>query len=389
MDPGPQNHLQMFPFNLEKLDIDSLSNLGSSLTELLQSDDPSSVDPGTASSAAMNKLLIWKADVSKVLEVTEAEIDLLENELKLLKSESGNSYSCPAALGSLQVGNGSKSCEEHVGGSGKVSRPEPLQICSSDHDVQKMSPSTNVLSVHENGKEEDVDSPGTATSKFVEPQPLITAVSSCDMSRHDNCSGDLDGIQSASMRCLVPCSASEQASVSAWGGDSASMVAKDGLSAAPGANVCSRAEDILCNTIISSNKESANRVIEEFASLLPKDCSNIGNVGNTSDVLSCNAASVKEKFSEKKRSARIKERVITLKFKALHHQWKEDMRLLSVRKCRPKSHKKLDLGTRTTNSAYQKNRSSGRSRISCTGTDLSSHYSVLNMFQLFCCLLLL
>ncbi|XP_028782100.1 uncharacterized protein LOC114738230 isoform X2 [Neltuma alba] len=359
LDPGPQNHLQTFSLNLEKLDIDSLSSLGSSLIGLLQSDDPSSVDPSAANSTAMNKLLIWKADLSKVLEVTEAEIDLLESELKSLKSESGNSCR-PAALGSSVVANNTKSCEEQVRGYDKVSRPEPLQVCSSaDPDVEKISLSTKVNNIHENGKEEDIDSPGTATSKFVEPQPLMQTVSSCDIGGNDNCSGGFDAIQSASSRCLVPCSTSERA-----------MEIKDDMGAAPGASACSRSEDILCNAIISSNKEYANRVCEEFAQLLPKDCFKIGNIRAITDSCS-SAAAVREKFVERKRLARIKERVITLKFKALHHQWKEDMRLLSVRKCRPKSQKKLEAGIRTTNNGFQKNRSSIRSRISYPGNNLS------------------
>lgn len=380
LDPGPQNHLQPCSFNLEKLGIDSSSNLGSSLTELLQSDDPSSVDLGTPNSTAMNRLLIWKADLSKVLEVTEAEIDLLENELKSLKSESGNSCLFPAASGSMLVGNNAKSCTEHVGGSDKVSKPEPLQICSSaDPNVGNMSPSINVHSIHENGKEEEIDSPGTATSKFVEPQPLIKAVSSCDVGRNDNCSGDLDAIQSASVRYLVPCSTSEQASISASGGVSKSMEVKDGMATTPGASVSSRSEDILYNTITSSNKEFANSSCKEFAMLLPKDCCKIGNAGASSDLGSPNGAFVKEKFGERKWLARIKERVVTLKFKALHHQWKEDIRLLSVRKCRPKSHKKLEVGMRTTSSGYQKNRSSIRTRISYPGMNI-----LCLSFQLLC-----
>jgi nuclear receptor co-repressor 1 len=79
-----------------------------------------------------------------------------------------------------------------------------------------------------------------------------------------------------------------------------------------------------------------------------------------------------EKFAEKKRYEKFKERVIALKFKALHHLWKEDMRLLSVRKCRPKSHKKNELGVRTTCSSNMKNRSSIRSRFPFPGMNLSA-----------------
>ena len=40
--PVSESHFARFSFNLEKFDIDSLNNLGSSIIELVQSDDPSS-----------------------------------------------------------------------------------------------------------------------------------------------------------------------------------------------------------------------------------------------------------------------------------------------------------------------------------------------------------
>lgn len=77
----------------------------------------------------MNKLLIWKDVVSKVLEVTEAKIDSLATELKSLRSEFGESNPSPA-LGSLLVKDNSKSCDERIRVSDKVFRPLPLQIVS-------------------------------------------------------------------------------------------------------------------------------------------------------------------------------------------------------------------------------------------------------------------
>ncbi|RDX71297.1 Nuclear receptor corepressor 1, partial [Mucuna pruriens] len=344
--PVSENHLQGFSFNLEKFDIDSLNNLGSSIIELVQSDDPTSVDSGPMRSNAINKLLIWKADISKVLEKTESEIDLLENELKSLKSVSGKTCPCPVALGSQLVGSDEKSCEEHVGISDQFIRPVPLKIVD-DPNMEKMPLSTNLHSIHENGKEEDIDSPGTATSKFVEPLPLIKAVS-CDTMECDNFCRDLDAVQSSAVKCLHPCTTRKDASVSACVDGNTSTEPKDSM-------------DMLYNTIISSNKESANRASEVFAKLLPKDCCKIGKMGASSD--SCSHTLIMERFAEKKRFARFKERVIALKFRALHHLWKEDLRLLSIRKCRPKSHKKNELSVRISCNGNQKNRSSIRSRF--------------------------
>ncbi|XP_027367113.1 uncharacterized protein LOC113873262 isoform X2 [Abrus precatorius] len=351
--PGCENHLQRFSFNLEKFGIDALNNLGTSIIELVQSDDPTSVDSGLMRSNAINKLLIWKADISKVLEMTESEIDLLENELKSLKSESGDRSLCPAALGSQLVGGNEKSCEEHVGVSDKVIRPVPLKIVSSDDlNVEKLPLSTNLHGVQENGKEEDIDSPGTATSKFVEPLPLTKEVSSCVTMGYDNFSGDLDAVQSTAVKCLLPCTTRKEA----CGDGKTSMEVKDSM-------------DILYSTIISSNKESADRASAVFVKLLPKDCWKNDKMEASSD--SCSHNIIMEKFAEKKRLARFKERVIALKFRALHHLWKEDMRLLSIRKCRPKSHKKNELNVRTICNGNQKNRSSIRSRFPFPGNHLS------------------
>ncbi|KAH1191412.1 Nuclear receptor corepressor 1 [Glycine max] len=346
--PVSENHCARFSFNLEKFDIDSLNNLGSSIIELVQSDDPTSLDSGPMRSNAINKLLIWKADISKVLEMTESEIDLLENELKSLKSESGETCpcSCPVALGSQMVGGDEKYGEEHVGVSDQVIRPLPLKVVD-DPNTEKMPLSTNLHSIHENGKEEDIDSPGTATSKFVEPLPLIKAVS-CDTRGYDNFSRDLDAVQSTAVKCLVPCTTRKEASVSTFVDGNTSMALKDSM-------------DILYKTIISSNKESANRASEVFDKLLPKDCCKIEKMEASSDT--CTHTFIMEKFAEKKRFARFKERVIALKFRALHHLWKEDMRLLSIRKCRPKSHKKNELSVRSTCNGIQKNRLSIRSRF--------------------------
>ncbi|CAL0300633.1 unnamed protein product [Lupinus luteus] len=369
--PGFQNHLQRFSFNLEKLDIDSLNDMGASITELIQCDDPRSVDSGPVSSSAMDKLLIWKADISKVIERTESEIDSLETELKSLKSESGDRCLCPApALGSQMVCHNDKPCEEYAVVSDKVLWPESLKIISSGELLVDKKPlSTNLHSSHENGKEEDIDTPGTSTSKFEEPLPLTKVVSSCDTRTYDNFSRDLDAMQPTGVKCLGPSATKEVACLSACGDGDTSMEAKDGMDASSGSSLCLSSEDILYNTIISSNKESADRACGVFANLLPKECCKIGNTGGSSDSLS--HTFVMEKFVERNRFARFKEKVITLKFKALRQLWKEDMRLLSMRKCRPKSHKRHELSVRSNCNGIRKNRSTIRPRFSFPGDHIS------------------
>ncbi|MFS7957731.1 putative transcription factor MYB/SANT family [Helianthus anomalus] len=73
-----QNQNQRSPFSLENLDLTEGFNVSLLLDELLQSDDTSAHGSGFA----MDKLQVWKADISRTLEITESEIDSLEHELK-------------------------------------------------------------------------------------------------------------------------------------------------------------------------------------------------------------------------------------------------------------------------------------------------------------------
>lgn len=360
--PGCQSHLQMFSFNLEKVDIDSLTRLGSSLAELLpQFDNLNSIDCSVLSSTTMNKLMLLKADISKLLEVTETEIDSLETELRSLKSKSEGRFSCSTAIGSLVCCN-SKSCDKHVGASDKVAHFEPLQIVSSDDLVVEKTPfSSNLL-----------DNPEPARSKFVEHLPMINAVSRCDVGRYGNCLEDLDGIQSTSVQCLVPCTYRHAANVSSCGNNSSlevvsscgdnnsSLEVKNGVDAKSSASFYSSTEDNLYDQIISCNKKIAKEASDVIAKLMPEKCRKNNNIGASSSSCSHDGTFIMEGFAKRRRSARLKERVVTLKFKALQHLWKEDSSLLSTRKHRPKSQKKIELDLRTTNNGHQKKRSSFR-----------------------------
>lgn len=352
---GSQNHLEGFPFNLEKLDMNLIANLGSQLIELLQSDDSSTVDSSFVRSTAINKLSICKSEVSKALEVTESEIDLLENELKLLKSQSESGDPCPAASSSLAVENNTKPCKDDAV-SNLTLRPTPLQVVSGDAAVENTPLCNGALEeVHAAIKDEDIDSPGTATSKFVEPPlTLVNAVSSPGKVEH----GDFDAIQIQSqnmnLKCSVPCSGGE----------------KTGKPVSIDMSLHTGGEDILCNVILTTNRECADRASEVFSKLLPRD-------SRAANFWSCQSASlIKEKFGMRKQFLRFKERVLTLKFKIFRHLWKEDMRLLSVRKHRPKSQKKFDLSLRATLSGIQKHRSSIRSRFSSPGKKISTSTSL-------------
>ncbi|PON63053.1 Octamer-binding transcription factor [Trema orientale] len=371
--PGPvsQNHTEGCSFNLEKLDFNSIATLGSSLVELLQSDDPNSVDSSFVRSTAINKLLVWKAEISKTLEVTETEIDSLENELKSLNSIPGGSS--PSASSSLPKEDHLKSCEEQGVVTHQIPRPALLQIVSFGDAVVEKIPICNGdrEEICANVKEDDVDSPGTVTSKFVEPLSLAKSVSSYDTL--NDAAGDLNHsrLTNKEGQHSVPASGGEETGPNTC--VDCSMLTEGEVTppVTDSLGLCIDGEDKLNSAILSSNKELAEGAHSVFNKLLPQDECNL----DISRV--CNASSwqnhtvVKEKFARRKQFLKFKERVLTLKLKAYQHLWKEDMRLLSIRKHRAKSQKKFELSFRPVHSGYQKHRSSIRSRFSSPAGSLS------------------
>ncbi|KAL0298681.1 UNVERIFIED_CONTAM: hypothetical protein Sradi_6527900 [Sesamum radiatum] len=101
-----QTHYDGPNFNLENLELASIVNLSSLINELLQLDDPSSAETGYVRTTSINKLLVWKVEILKALEITDSEIDSLETELKSLIAESGRC--CPHPAGSSSLPGGCK-----------------------------------------------------------------------------------------------------------------------------------------------------------------------------------------------------------------------------------------------------------------------------------------
>uniref|UniRef100_A0A5B7AXZ7 SANT domain-containing protein n=1 Tax=Davidia involucrata TaxID=16924 RepID=A0A5B7AXZ7_DAVIN len=365
-----QNHVEGLAFNLENVELTPITNLSSLLSELLQSDDPSSEDSSFVRSTAMNKLLVWKGDISKALEMTESEIDLLEIELKSLISESGYSCPCPASSSSLPGECQAKPCEEPGAVSNSVPRPAPLQFVSSgDMVVEKVVGALEGAEV----KHEDIDSPGTVTSKFVNSVSAVKAASPSDTGKHAECSGDLDAsrFRNLEVNCSVYVSSEEKTGVSASGDCTQLTASYSCVTPSTDVRLYCDGEDTLYDLILASNKDSANRAIEVFNKLLATDQCRFDISRATSVSCRQNDTLIKEKFAMRKRFLKFKERVISLKFRAFQHLWKEDMRLLSIRKYRAKSHRRFELSSRTTHSGYQKHRSSIRSRFSSPAGNLS------------------
>ncbi|XP_022860902.1 uncharacterized protein LOC111381326 [Olea europaea var. sylvestris] len=312
-------------FNLESLEPSSIANLSSYINELLQSDDSSSMDAGFVRSTALKKLVVWKADIFKALEMTETEIDSLETELKSSISESRFGGCHPLVSSSLPGECNSKTCED------LVARPCPLQFASSG--IKIIESTANALETEL--KEENIDSPGSATSKFVE------VPSSREDGSPPNTANPVDGFLKSDVnncRKLEDSDLNDEANASdmpAHVDDFQPVVSSGCLTQATDDNLLGNGEDTY-NLILASNKDSANRASEVLNKLLAvNQChSNVSN-------LQCDPTVVKKKFLMRRRFLQFKEKVIALKFRAFRHFWKDD-RLLASIKILAKSSKKLD-----------------------------------------------
>ncbi|XP_038889121.1 uncharacterized protein LOC120079017 isoform X2 [Benincasa hispida] len=315
--------------SVEKLDNFSIANLCSPLIQLLQSNDSISVD-----STALSKLLIYKNQISKVLETTESEIDLLENELKGLKSESKGYFSFPLASSSLMVGD--KYFEEQ-------------------NDV------TNTVAILP-------DTSVNTISKRMAHSTSYLEEAYADVKEKDR-SGRLDVKESVIMKeklKISDCNVTDNIVASV---DNSMPLKSEGVMLEPIFNDMyeydEEGEDSVTDLILASNKESACKASEALIRMLPANEHKI-------DIWSTNACSqnqclVKERFAKRKRLLRFKERVITLKYRAYQSLWKESLHVPPVRKLRAKSQKKYQLSLWTNYSGYQKNRSSIRFRMPSPG----------------------
>ncbi|MBA0727197.1 hypothetical protein Golax_000212, partial [Gossypium laxum] len=363
---GSQNQLEGSSFSLEKLDINSIINMGSSLIDLLQSDEPSTMDSSFVQSTAINKLLLWKGDILKALEMTESEIDSLETELKSSKDDPGRRCQCPATSSSLPVQENGKSCEEQEAASSMIPQPAPLKI----------DPSNDVLEVLQEAnadiKDGVIDSPGTATSDFMVSSSLEKAESLCDVVKVQDCSGNSSSAQLTTMEevILATDSCNEEAAA-VISGEGSVLVKIDNEAHVPeSSNSDAGGENMTCDVILTTNKELANRASLVFKKLFPKDQYSIEISEISNAVWGQISSLIREKIAMRKRYLRFKERVLTLKFKAFQYAWKEDMLSPAMRKYWAKSQKKYELSLRSTYGGYQKHRSSFRSRVTSSGNCL-------------------
>ncbi|GAB2286791.1 hypothetical protein Dimus_021186 [Dionaea muscipula] len=357
-------------FNLEDFDPGSITNLNAMLVELLQSEDQNSVDAGFVKTSAQGRLMLWKRDITKALERTESEIDSLETELKSLRSEPGRESLHPVSSGSLSM-----DCMEQLPNEVNVILEPPSQeVVQSGVNIQEMvAPCGNAIEItHNEQKGVVVVSHGTVpvASKFVEPQCLEKSKSPDE--QKSICCALIVDVKSTILGSYPLASSSDIKKIAGPSdGDSSKMVQERDIY--NGGNECPTAvENDRCNKILASNKvAAANAAAELFLKSLATCDYQVDNVSLARVPCGKTKLLIKNKFLLRKQFLKFKEKVIYLKHRAFQHLWKEDLRLLSVRKHRAKSQKKLEQSLRILHNGHQKYRSSIRSRFASPAGSLS------------------
>ncbi|KAI3983397.1 hypothetical protein MKX01_013464 [Papaver californicum] len=366
---GFQNFVEGFSVNLEHLELTPTLNLNSLLSDLMQPEDVNSGDSNYLRSTAMNKLLLLKSEILKAVEKTEGEIDKFENELKQLNSELDTVSVCPATTDALQLNSGIKSCEV-VGADSKVLlKPTPLQVVSSDDLYSEKTLSDDIMRESNAEIEDEIDSPGSATSKFVEES---TGKADFTSLAEKEKQGDLI-VHVEELGCRLPeknnlPSAEQKSKSELCIGDTKSVNEMSTFCDASFELVGHNYDYVkLSEAILASNKDSARNACEVFTNLLPAVGPELEKQEVKLDFCQQNNVILKEKVRARLRLQRFKERALTLKYRVFQHMWKEDMHLLSVRKCKLKSHKRVESSLKVLHNAQQKHRSSIRSRFTSPG----------------------
>ncbi|KAK9127281.1 hypothetical protein Syun_016078 [Stephania yunnanensis] len=366
---GISQSLEELAVTPEQLELNSMANLASLLNSLPQHDDASTGDSNFVKSTALNKILLLKGELLKSLEKTEHEIDLLENELKQLNSEPEPNQLCPMTSNLLQVKSETKPTEVDVGASMLFQKPATLQVISSG-DAASEKPLSYDVAMEEAqnvAKDDDIDSPGTATSKLVQPLAMERAILvPCQVKEKGTCLevGKVVGSTSLEQRCELATVCEKKLS-SEEANYEKEITRHDFVSVY--LSHSREAESKLSAPIFACNRDSSNKAVEVFSKLLPANQPSVDVWASSLLSGMENYSLVKEKLVTHKRFLRFKERVLYLKFRAFQHLWKEDMRLLSIRKHKAKSQKKFDLSSKTSHGSHQKHRSSIRSRFALPG----------------------
>ncbi|RRT39762.1 hypothetical protein B296_00058914 [Ensete ventricosum] len=344
--------------NLDHLEVNPISSLDSLLADLFQSVDAFTGDSTFTRDSAMNKLLKLKGSISNGLEKIECEIDLLEKELK--------SLNCDAKTGSYQssfkLANDSNSepCIQPLAGLSDESNPskdqkvEAIEVAFVEEHVpcgSRVEQDTVIKDIY-------IINPETLSSKF---HSTIEKLSESPLLIKD------EKLKVTEVQQIVNSHCGERIMVASEDGNGNCV---DGACSSVHVNFdeAMQGRSNLITSIIDSNTNAAKCASKVFGTAFltnPLWSDTWGLVNFT--LCRKNDLKIKEKLATRKCQLRFKERVLTLKFKALHHLWKEDLRLLSIKKVRTKSSKRFELMSRSSQNVSQKQRSSTRSRFASPG----------------------
>lgn len=347
------SHNSVKEFLFEHYEADPMGTLNKVLTDLLQPEDSCSGDSTFTRHSAISKLLLLKGDISKELEKTECDIDLFENELKSLDFD-GNNDQCQVPC-TPPVIVASEPCGESADG------PSVISVSSASiKDQQIASISRQATEALDDCdatlKDAGSDSSDTVSSKLGKAS-LGKAISDCD----SQILAVSPLVEDVDFREQVPDPLPPAA-------DCIGREDDDMEDANFSENSCGTGGSSLFSAIVESNRD----LKEEAEKGLPNDAPlfDFWKLGKLSS-LRTNDMLIKEKLASRKHRLKFKELALTLKYRAFHHLWAEDLRLLSIRKYRSKSQKRIEPSNRSSQNSSQKHRSSFRSRFALPAGNLT------------------
>ncbi|XP_066368634.1 uncharacterized protein [Miscanthus floridulus] len=357
-----------FSIKLDELGDDPVNSLANMLVELIQHDDSCSGDSNGPTST--RKLLLLKESISKEIEKTELEIDSLEGELKSMNTEAvtalegsptgvthtenlSPSSGTSKVPGSVEICDATDMIKEpgELIGSPKVPVVQDADVKGADMMEIEAAPVRNAKTVP---SEESAVSPGVAEGKACAAADL----SSLKASEEAGSQNDIDSDRLETSSCHA-------------NADSMKIEVSDDLPVMQWTYHDHKSD--LLGSVTSANNDIAKEMNEVLFKSLPADTPGLEMLAS-SHLLSQRKSDliVKERLGVCKTSLRLKEQILTMKFKAYRHLWKEDVRLLSAKKQRSKSNKRIDQSTRTLQIGSQRQRSSNRSRLTMPAGNLST-----------------
>lgn len=321
----PQASPVVFSTKLENLNIDSITSLNSLLTELLQPEEACSGDTNNTRHTMSNKLQMLKSDLLKELLKTDAEIDSSESELKKIscnifsRPTQGDSIS-PTTLEALDLQQDvSPSTFKYTTKEFHSDNAVSVMLKSYNSDMPKqISTNCGVVSVDENLV--DVDCNGSEKLENHSNLPI----ESCEIDQNS------ESLSCADLEKRLP-------------------VEVD----------CSHVVD----KIMDSNRISSGKAAEILSNHLPfrlplhESKSTVKNVDSK----------IRGNLAIRKSYLKFKERALTLKYRAFHLLWKEDLPSLSLMKRRSKSQKRCELRCRSSQNGSESLRTSPRLQIPMPG----------------------